>query len=191
MVELGRANALHSVRRRILSGECARSQSPRIYSGSRGGRAARTARRVRVAGLHDHVSGKEPRPRARKALDESRGMVPHSASQGIGQNGCFHSRVDRLEFPSKYNAGATSRNWWKRPAPAMTASDRKGSKQAAPAAGTDKTSHVSLSGEAGDTRSATAHLILTGFQWERISAGSSERERPSSGCAFRMLRDPA
>ena len=39
---------------------------------------------------------------ARKAIDESGGMVPYSASQGIGQHGCFHSRVERLEFPSKY-----------------------------------------------------------------------------------------
>jgi hypothetical protein len=39
---------------------------------------------------------------AKKALEESGAMVPYSASQGSGRRGCFHSRVDRLEFLSKY-----------------------------------------------------------------------------------------
>jgi hypothetical protein len=39
---------------------------------------------------------------ARKALEASGEMVPYSASQGLGRQGRFHSRVDRLEFASKY-----------------------------------------------------------------------------------------
>ena len=39
---------------------------------------------------------------AKKALEASGAMVPYSASQGVGQNGRFHARVDRLEFPSKF-----------------------------------------------------------------------------------------
>jgi hypothetical protein len=39
---------------------------------------------------------------AKKALEASGAMVPYSASQGYGRQGRFHSRVDRLEFPSKY-----------------------------------------------------------------------------------------
>jgi len=38
---------------------------------------------------------------ARKALEASGAMVPYSASQGVGHRGRFHSRVDRLEFPTK------------------------------------------------------------------------------------------
>jgi hypothetical protein len=39
---------------------------------------------------------------AKQAVEASGAMVPYSASQGIGHHGSFHSRVDRLEFPSKY-----------------------------------------------------------------------------------------
>jgi hypothetical protein len=39
---------------------------------------------------------------AKKALEASGAMTPYSASQGIGQDGRFRSRVDRLEFPSKF-----------------------------------------------------------------------------------------
>lgn len=39
---------------------------------------------------------------AKEALEASGAMVPYSASQGCGQQGRFRSRVDRLEFPSKY-----------------------------------------------------------------------------------------
>lgn len=39
---------------------------------------------------------------AKKALESSGGMVPYTASQGYGRGGNFASRVDRLEFPSRY-----------------------------------------------------------------------------------------
>ncbi len=39
---------------------------------------------------------------AKKALEASGAMVPYSASQGYGKQGRFRSRVDRLEFSSKY-----------------------------------------------------------------------------------------
>lgn len=39
---------------------------------------------------------------AKKALEASGAMVPYSASQGCGREGRFASRVDRLEFPSRY-----------------------------------------------------------------------------------------
>ena len=39
---------------------------------------------------------------AKKALDASGSMVPYSASQGYGRSGRFTSRLDRLEFPSRY-----------------------------------------------------------------------------------------
>lgn len=39
---------------------------------------------------------------AKKALEASGAMVPYSASQGIGHQGRFRSRVDRLEFPSQF-----------------------------------------------------------------------------------------
>jgi hypothetical protein len=39
---------------------------------------------------------------AKRALEESGAMVPYSASQGYGLHGRFRSRVDRLEFPSKF-----------------------------------------------------------------------------------------
>jgi hypothetical protein len=39
---------------------------------------------------------------AKKAVDNSGGMVPYSASQGCGRNGNFASRVERLEFPGRY-----------------------------------------------------------------------------------------
>lgn len=39
---------------------------------------------------------------AKRALETSGAMVPYSASQGCGRKGRFTSRVERLEFPSKY-----------------------------------------------------------------------------------------
>ena len=39
---------------------------------------------------------------AKNALEASGGMVPYSASQGYGRRGNFTSRLDRLEFPSRY-----------------------------------------------------------------------------------------
>jgi hypothetical protein len=39
---------------------------------------------------------------AKKALEAGGAMVPYSASQGHGQHGRFVSRVDRIEFPSRY-----------------------------------------------------------------------------------------
>jgi len=39
---------------------------------------------------------------AKKALYASGAVVPYSASQGVGRYGRFASRVDRLEFPSRY-----------------------------------------------------------------------------------------
>jgi hypothetical protein len=39
---------------------------------------------------------------AKKALEASGSMVPYSASQGYGRRGSFTSRLDRLEFPSRY-----------------------------------------------------------------------------------------
>lgn len=39
---------------------------------------------------------------ARKAIEDSKAIVPYSASQGYGRNGVFTSRVDRLEFDSRY-----------------------------------------------------------------------------------------
>jgi len=39
---------------------------------------------------------------AKRALEESGEMAPYSASQGYGLHGLFRSRVDRLEFPSKF-----------------------------------------------------------------------------------------
>jgi hypothetical protein len=39
---------------------------------------------------------------AKRALEDSGAIAPYSASQGYGRSGRFHSRVDRLEFPSKY-----------------------------------------------------------------------------------------
>jgi hypothetical protein len=39
---------------------------------------------------------------AKRALEASGEMAPYSASQGYGFRGRFRSRVDRLEFPSRY-----------------------------------------------------------------------------------------
>lgn len=39
---------------------------------------------------------------AKRALEASGEMVPYIASQGAGHSGRFRSRVDRLEFPSKF-----------------------------------------------------------------------------------------
>jgi hypothetical protein len=39
---------------------------------------------------------------AKKALEASGSTVPYSASQGYGRTGSFTSRLDRLEFPSRY-----------------------------------------------------------------------------------------
>jgi hypothetical protein len=39
---------------------------------------------------------------AKRAMEESGEMVPYSASQGNGRDGRFRSRVDRLEFASKF-----------------------------------------------------------------------------------------
>ena len=39
---------------------------------------------------------------AKKALEVSGAVVPYSAAQGCGRRGKFASRVDRLQFPSRY-----------------------------------------------------------------------------------------
>lgn len=38
---------------------------------------------------------------AKKALETSGGMIPYAAAEGIGKDGAFRSRLDRIAFPSK------------------------------------------------------------------------------------------
>jgi hypothetical protein len=52
------------------------------------------------------TSQKKNPDQAKKAVDGAvpqTAAVPYSASQGHGWNGSFSSRVDRLEFPARYN----------------------------------------------------------------------------------------
>ena len=123
---------------------------------------------------------------ARKAIEDSKAIVPYSASQGYGRNGVFTSRVDRLEFDSRYT--------WRdiaelvdRARGAMTAGALEEFQPARPS--TERPATFLYAVRRAMLRSRLTHNGLPGVQQETISTRHAKGKGPGRNHIF--LRERA